>query len=52
MASSLIKAAQSVLRDNISMYQTNSGKSLKFVFPPTFIICSPLCSNNCGVVFF
>ena len=24
----------------------------KFVFPPTFIFCSPICSNNCGVVFF
>ena len=23
----------------------------KFVFPPTFMFCSPICSNNCGVVF-
>ena len=23
----------------------------KFVFTPTFIFCSPICSNNCGVVF-
>ena len=23
----------------------------KFVFPPTFIFCSPICSNNFGVVF-
>ena len=23
----------------------------KFVFSPTFIFCSPICSNNCGVVF-
>ena len=23
----------------------------KFVFPPTFIFCSPICSNNCGVDF-
>ena len=41
-----------VLRANVSMHQTNSGKSLKFVFPPTFIFCSPIGSNNCGVVFF
>ena len=39
------------LRANVSMNQTNSGKSPKFVFPPTFIFCSPICSNNCGVVF-
>ena len=37
---------------NISMHQTNSGKSPKFVIPPNFIFCSPICSNNCGVVFF
>ena len=24
----------------------------KFVFIPTFIFCSPICSNNCGVVFY
>ena len=23
----------------------------KFVFSPTFIVCSPICSNNCGVFF-
>ena len=23
----------------------------KFVFSPTFVFCSPICSNNCGVVF-
>ena len=23
----------------------------KFVFSPTFLFCSPICSNNCGVVF-
>ena len=23
----------------------------KFAFTPTFIFCSPICSNNCGVVF-
>ena len=39
------------LRANVSMRQTNSGKSPKFVFTPTFIFCSPICSNNCGVVF-
>ena len=39
------------LRANVSMNQTNSGKSPKFVFPPTFIFCIPICSNNCGVVF-
>ena len=33
------------------MHQTNNGKSPKFVFSPTFIFCSPLCPNNCGVVF-
>ena len=40
-----------ILRANVSVHQTNSGKSPKFVFPPTFIFCSPICSNNCGVVF-
>ena len=39
------------LRANVSMHQTNSGKSTKFVFTPTFLFCSPICSNNCGVVF-
>ena len=24
----------------------------RFVFSPTFIFCSPICSNNCGIVFF
>ena len=24
----------------------------KFDFTPTFIFCSPICPNNCGVVFF
>ena len=38
-----------VLRANVSMHQTNSGKSPKFVFPPTFVFCSPICSNNCVV---
>ena len=42
---------QIFLRANVSMNQTNSGKSPKFVFPPTFIFCSPTCSYNCGVVF-
>ena len=40
-----------ILRANVSVHQTNSGKSPKFVFSPTFIFCSPICSNNCGVVF-
>ena len=33
------------------MHQTNSGKSPKFLFSPTFVFCSPICSYNCGVVF-
>ena len=33
------------LSANLNMHQTNSGKS------PTFIVCSPICPNNCGVVF-
>ena len=37
---------------NVNMHQTNSGKSPKFVFSPIFIFCSPICPNNCGVVFF
>ena len=32
------------------MHQTNSGKSPKFVFSPTFIFCSPICPNNWSVV--
>ena len=49
---------QKDLRATVSMHQTNSGKSRKFVesskfaFTPTFIFCSPICPNNCGVVFF
>ena len=39
------------LRANVSMHETNSGKSPRFVFTPTVIFCSPICSNNCGVVF-
>ena len=39
------------LRANVVMHQTNSGMSPKFVFSPTFIFCSPICPNNCGVVF-
>ena len=41
-----------VLRANISMHQTSSGKSPNFFFTPTFIFCSTICSNNCGIVFF
>ena len=40
-----------VLRANVNMHQTNSGKSPKFVFSPTSIFCSPICPNNCGVGF-
>ena len=40
----------SILRANVSMHQTNSGKSPEFVFPPTLTFCSQICSNNCGVV--
>ena len=42
---------RSQLRANVNMHQTNSGKSPKFVFSPTFIFCIPICSNNCGVFF-
>ena len=41
-----------LLRANVNMHQTNSGKSPTFVFSPTFIFCSPICPYNCGVVFF
>ena len=34
----------SILRANVSMHQTNSGKSPEFVFTPTFIICNLWCS--------
>ena len=39
------------LRANVSMHQTNSGKSPEFFFTPTFIFCSPICPYNCSVVF-
>ena len=39
------------LRANVNMYQTNRGKSPKFVFSLTFMHCSPTCFNNFGVVF-
>ena len=37
-----------LLRANVNMHHTNSGKSPKFVFFPTFIFCSPFLF---GVVF-
>ena len=46
------KTKQKGLRVYVSMHQTNSGSHPKFAFTPTFIFCSPMCSNNCVVVFF
>ena len=40
-----------ILRANVSIHRTNSCKSPKFVFTPTFIFCSPICFNNCRAVF-
>ena len=40
------------LRSNVGMHQTNSGKSPKICFHTYFYIWSPICSDNCGVVFF
>ena len=45
---------QNLLREDVSIHRTNlkyCGKSPKIRFPPTFIFCSPIFSNNCGVVF-
>ena len=42
----LPRLATETLRANVNMHQTNSGKSPKFVFSPTFIFCSPICPNN------
>ena len=42
------------LREDVRIQRTNlkyCGKSPKFFFTPNFIFCSPICSNNCGVVF-
>ena len=39
------------LRAGVNMHQTNSGKSPKFVFSPTFVFCSQIFPYNCGVVF-
>ena len=48
-----IKFAQKrTVRANAKMHQTISGKSPEFVFSPTFIHCSPIYPNNCGIVFF
>ena len=41
----------SILRANVSMHQTKSGKSPEFVFTLTFIICGSICPHNCVVVF-
>ena len=41
-----------ISRANVNMHQTNRSKSLKFVFFPTLIFCSPICPDTCGVVFF
>ena len=35
-----------ILRANVNMHQTNSGKSPTFT--PTFIFCSPICPDNWG----
>ena len=35
-----------ILRANVNMHQTNSGKSSTFT--PTFIFCSPICPDNWG----
>ena len=51
---SILKEKQSllsVLRANVSIKQTAASHP-KFVFIPIFIVCSPICSNNCGIVFF
>ena len=34
------------------MHQTNSSEPPKFVFSPTLILCSPICPDTCGVIFF
>ena len=42
------------LREDISIHSTNlkyRGKSYKIRFISYFIFCSPICPNNCGVVF-
>ena len=41
------------LRESVSIEQIWNivASRPKFVFSPTFIFCSPICSNNCGVVF-
>ena len=41
-----------VLRANVNMHQKNRASHPKFPFTPTFTFCSPICPNNCGVVFF
>ena len=41
-----------LLREDVNIHRTNLKYcGPKFVFSPTFIFCSPICSNNCGVVF-
>ena len=42
------------LREDVSIHSTNlkyRGKSYKIRFISYFIFCSPICPNNCGVVF-
>ena len=34
-----------------SWISLRANVSTQICFPPTFIFCSPICSNNCGVVF-
>ena len=46
-----ICSKENILRANANMHQTNSARSPKFVFSPTFIHCSPIRPNNFGVVF-
>ena len=50
----IINILQNFLRENVSVHRTNWNiveSRPKFVFTPTFIFCSPICSNNFGVVF-
>ena len=46
------QSRRDVLREDVSIHRTNlKFCGPKFVFSATFIFCSPICSNDCGVVF-
>ena len=50
-AEELVPASDSCSSTVISSRETTEASTIKFVFTLTFIVCSPICPDNCGAVF-